>query len=384
VVTKLNFLSTKFNVLFLCGWYPSKVSPTNGDFIQRHAEAVALNHKVTVIHIITDKENKEHIEFTNETINGIETHIAYIKYTANPIKKIFFYIRAFKTLLQKTGSIDIVHLNQTFPFGIFSLYLKWFKKIPFIISEHYTGYLKSSNSKITFFQKQVSKCIVRKSSFFCPVSNYLYKDLMDLGFKGNYEIVPNIIDTELFIPVKKEDSFLKLIHISSLKDEHKNIKGMLRVAKLLSKNLDFFEWNFIGNSGDEYKEYINELDIKKCKISFLEHQSHSKIIDHLQKASVCVSFSNYETFGIVIPEAIACGTPVISTNTGIALDFKNLPFCKIIPIKNEQLLLDSILNYKPLFADLDIANMHTFVKQKFNKKVISSKFSLLYYESLKR
>ena len=237
MITKLTFLSTKLNVLFLCGWYPSKVSPTNGDFIQRHAEAVSLNHNVTVIHIITDKENKERIEFTNETINGIETHIAYIKYTTNPIKKICFYIRTFKTLLQKTGSIDIVHLNQTFPFGVFSLYLKWFKKIPFIISEHYTGYLKNSNSKITFFQKQVSKCIVRKSSFVCPVSNYLYKDLIDLGIKGNYEIVPNIIDTELFIPVKKEDSFLKLIHISSLKDEHKNIKGMLRVAKLLSKRL---------------------------------------------------------------------------------------------------------------------------------------------------
>ncbi|WP_158841391.1 glycosyltransferase family 4 protein [Polaribacter sp. L3A8] len=377
-------MSNKLNVLFLCGWYPSRVLPTNGDFIQRHAEAVSLKHNVTVIHIITDQKNKKNTTYTSEVINGIETHIAYLKYSKNPFKKLLLFIKSFNILIQKTASIDIIHLNEIFPFGIFSLYLKWLKKIPYIISEHYTGYLKSSNTKITFWEKQISKHIVRKSFAICPVSNYLYKDLKDLGFKGNYEVIPNIIDTELFIPSKKEASFLKLIHISSLKEEHKNIKGMLRVAKSLSKKLDYFEWNFIGNNGNQYKEYIKELDIKNCKISFLKHQSHSEIVHHLQKASICISFSNYETFGIVIPEAIACGTPVISTNTGIALDFKNVPFCKIIPVKNEELLLKSILNYKTLFADLNITNMHTFVKQQFNKKVISNKFSLLYYKSLKR
>ena len=372
------------NVLFLCGWYPSKVLPNNGDFIQRHAEAVSLNHNVTIIHIITDKENKVNTNYTCEVVNGIETHIAYLKYTKNPIKKILFFIKAFKILLKKVENFEVVHLNEIFPFGIFSLYLKWFKKTPYIISEHSTAYLKNSDTDISFFQKQISKYIVRKSYAICPVSSLLYKDLKNLGFKGNFEIVPNIIDTELFFPVEKEESSLKLIHISSLKDEHKNIRGMLRVAKFLSKKIDFFEWSFIGNNGDEYKEYIDELDIKNCKISFLEHQSHSEIVHHLQKASVCISFSNYETFGIVIPEAIACGTPVITTNTGVALDFKDSPFCKIIPIKNEQLLFNSILNYKTLFADIDINNMHTFVKQKFNRKVISSKFSLLYYKSLKK
>lgn len=84
-------MSNKLHILFVCGWYPSKVSPTNGDFIQRHAEAVSLNHKVTVIHIITNKEAKKNIDYTTEKINGIETHIGYIKHCNNPFKKIFFY-----------------------------------------------------------------------------------------------------------------------------------------------------------------------------------------------------------------------------------------------------------------------------------------------------
>ena len=37
------------HILFLASWYPSTANATLGNFIQRHAEAVALTHKVTVV-----------------------------------------------------------------------------------------------------------------------------------------------------------------------------------------------------------------------------------------------------------------------------------------------------------------------------------------------
>lgn len=382
--TKYFFLQQKLSILFICGWYPSRVLPTNGDFIQRHAEAVALKHHVTSIHIVTDPNLKINLDIKSNKINGVETHIAYLKGSKNHLKKTFLYLKAFRSLIKKSKKFDIVHLNEIFPFGIFSLYLKWFKKTPYIISEHSTIYVKNSGTKISSYQKLISKYITRKACSICPVSNFLEKELKDSGYNGNYQTIPNVVDTNLFSPIKKENTFLKIIHISSLKDDHKNIKGMLNVAKLLSERIDFFEWKFIGNNGNEYKKHLKELGIKNCSISFLEHQTHLEIARHLQKATICVSFSNYETFGIVIPEAIACGTPVITTNTGIAIDFKELPFCKVIPINNEQLLLESILNYKTLFKNIDIYNMHEFIKQQFSKKIISNKFSLLYIKSIKK
>jgi len=47
----------KLHVLFLASWYPSRILKSNGDFIQRHAEAVALQHKVSVIHVKSDNKN---------------------------------------------------------------------------------------------------------------------------------------------------------------------------------------------------------------------------------------------------------------------------------------------------------------------------------------
>ncbi|MBU3009867.1 glycosyltransferase family 4 protein [Polaribacter vadi] len=375
-------MKKRLSVLFLCGWYPSKISATNGDFIQRHAETVFLEHNVTVVHIISDKKATKNIIITENTINGVETFIAYTKFSKNPLKKAILFFNAFRLLLNKIKPFDVVHLNEIFPFGIFSLYLKWFKKTPYIISEHWTGYLKKAEKSINFLEKSISKIITKNAVAICAVSNYLAKNLQDLDLKGNYKVVANVVNSTLFIPQKKEDSILRIIHISSLKNEHKNIKGMLRVAARLSNKIDYFEWNFIGNNGLEYQEFLQSLNIKNAKISFAAHKNHHEIVNDLQQATVCVSFSNYETFGIVIPEAISCGTPVIATNTGISTSFKNENFCKVINIKDEDALLSSILNHKTIFADLDINEMHNFIKLKFSKDVIAKQFSELYFKSI--
>ena len=376
-------MNKKLSVLFLCGWYPSRVLPYNGDFIQRHAEAVSLKHDVSIIHIISDKNCKKNIEIESKIINGIQTHIAYLKPLSNTIYKNFMFYKAYKLLLNKVNYFDIIHLNEVYPFGVFCLYAKFFQKRKYIISEHFTGYLSFSKTKINYFHQQISKLIIKKASVVCTVSDYQKKDLIASGYKGNYETVGNIVDTKLFIPKKKETDFLKLLHVSSLKDNHKNIKGMLQVAKLLDNKLNYFEWKFIGGDGSEYEDFIRELDFKNATISFFNQQSHLEMIHHLQEASICISFSNYETFGIVIAESIACGTPVIATNTGIASDFETLPFCKVIDVNDKELLYSSILNYKTIFADLNTNYMHTFIKSKFSKKAISDKFSSIYHKSIK-
>ena len=41
-------------VLWLTSWYPNKVNETNGDFVQRHAQAASFYCKVDVIHVEKD------------------------------------------------------------------------------------------------------------------------------------------------------------------------------------------------------------------------------------------------------------------------------------------------------------------------------------------
>ena len=87
-------MSKKLHILFLNSWYPSRVLDFNGDFIQRHAEAVSLQHEVTSLHIISDPNCKQAIEIVKKEINGINTIIGYIKQTQNPIIKAYLFFRS--------------------------------------------------------------------------------------------------------------------------------------------------------------------------------------------------------------------------------------------------------------------------------------------------
>ena len=374
-------MNQKLHILFLCSWYPSKVLPTNGDFIQRHAEAVCSQHNVSVLHIISDKNTqKNRIDF--QTINNVKTYIGYLKFTKNSLLKLLRYFKIYKDILRKIGAFDVIHVNTLFPFGLFAIHQKVIYKKPFIISEHWTGYQKPQSKQVSFIEKHISKIIVKKASFVCPVSNNLKKSMCDFGLKGNYVLVPNVVDTSIFKPSKKKENNFTIVHVSSLKDKHKNISGMIKVAKELETTIKNFTWYFIGGTSENYEKLISDLQFKTAKIKFINHLSQKELATHLQEATICVSFSNYETFGVVMPEAIACGTYVTSTKTGILTELTPQDFFSIIPLKDKVSLAKEIIKQHKNPTILYPEKMHLYIKKAFSQEVISDAFSNLYFKSL--
>ena len=374
-------MNKRLHILFLCGWFPSRVSPTNGDFIQRHAQAVSLKHKVTIIHIISDKNTNGTIEIDSNTINGIETHIAYLKHTKNPIRKGFLFLKAYKILLAKIDFFDMIHLNETFPFGILSLYSKWVQKKPFIISEHWTGYHFPNSKNISFLQKKITKIITKNASFVCPVTNDLTKSMTTLGFKGEYKRVPNVVDTNLFYPIENNNSTFTVTHISNMINEHKNIEGLLRVIAKTEKQIEEINFKIIGENSDKYLNFAKKLNINLKKTTFINQIPHNEIAKELQNSNLFVLFSNYENLPCVILEAFSCGVPVISTNVGGIKEFFPENFGYLIDTKDETALLNKI---KLIFNNfkVDKNKMHHFVEKEFSETSIANQFTTLYQKTL--
>jgi len=374
-------LNSKLHVLFLCGWYPSRVLPTNGDFIERHAEAVSQKHKVTILHIITDKNLAEDIEINSEEKKHLTSHIAFLKKTNNPIKKIILFRKAFLLLLEKIEPFDIVHLNEIYPFGIFSLYLKWFKSKPFIISEHFTGYHKPQVKELNFSQKKISKIITKNAAFICPVSNNLRDAMLSLNLKGNYFRVPNVVNTNLFFPSENSNATFTITHISNMMNKHKNVKGFLRVVKKLESKITNFKVQLIGENSIQYKTFIAEINIDIDTIEFIDQIPHKEVVVHLQNSNLLVLFSNYENLPCVILESFACGVPVISSDVGGISEFFPKEFGFLVPPKDEDALLHKILTMHQGFK-INKKEMHSYVEENFSEDKIASDFEKLYFKSL--
>lgn len=373
-------MKKKLHILFLCGWYPSSVLPQNGDFIMRHAEAVSSKHRVSVLHIIS-KPGLSKSRFEVDKASNLHSYIAYIKPSKNPILKLFRFWFAYQQLLKQIGSFDVVHLNKLYPFGLFALHLKKLKYLPYIISEHWTGYHLKEQKSLPWVERVLSKTITKNASSVCPVSTDLKNSMLKSGLKGSYEIIPNVVNTHLFKPAKKTTKKFTITHISNLEDQHKNISGMLRVAKQFESSIDSFQWNFIGGKKNRYKELIDELNFKKNTIHFMDQLSHKKIPKQLTQSDVFVLFSNYENLPCVILEAFACGIPVISTHVGGIHEFFPKDFGFLIEQNNEDQLLKKIMeiHQNPITKSDD---MHQYANTNFSSEKICESFSRLYLKTL--
>ena len=371
----------KLHILFLNSWYPSKVLPNNGDFIQRHSEAVALKHRVTSIHVITDENlTKNNVEESN--LNGVKTLIAYLKPYNSKFAKHFYFYKAYKELIDLTGKYDMVHVNRLFPVGIIALGLKIFKSKPYIISEHFTGYLIPHSKDLSKIEMFLSKFITKQSNFVCPVSNNLAKNMINIGLDGNYFPIPNVVDTKMFFPQQKNKKPFTIVHISSLLNSHKNVTGILNVIKKLEDHIPDFLFYLIGENPNQYKNHIETLKINPNNIKLIDQIPHHQVAEYVQNSDVFLLFSNYENLPCVILEAFACGTKVIATDVGGTNEYFPKGFGFLIPSKNETELLNSLIKIEGEGQNLLKKEMHQYAKTNFSKETICDAFSKLYYKSL--
>jgi glycosyltransferase involved in cell wall biosynthesis len=375
-------LNQRLHILFICSWYPSRILPNNGDFIQRHAEAVSLNHSVTVVHVVGDNSLSKTLKITDKNINNVRTLVAYFKTGTNPLIKSYRYINAYFKLLKRVENFDLVHLNVIFPAGIIAFYLKYFKKVLYIISEHWHGYHRPYCKKIGFGTRILSKLCTRKASVICPVTDNLGESMQLFGLKGRYRKISNVVDTSLFKPAKKKDTIFKIVHISSM-DKVKNVPSILNVISKLQRFVSHFKFYLIGNNANDFKALSLELGINKNNIVFVNQVPQKELVTYLQQADVLVLFSATENAPCVVLEAFSCGIPVISTDVGGVSEHFPKNFGTLIPKNDSEALLKTLVTYSKQPEKSSPQDMHNYIAKNFSPLAIAKQFTKVYLSVLK-
>lgn len=370
-------LRNKLHILFLSSWYPNNLKPYIGDFIERHAQAISSQHKVTVIHVVMDDSIIEKVYKTSVESN-LELQLIYLPKTKNKILNFLSFFTTYIKEINKIETYDLIHLNISFPVGIVALYYKWFKNKKYLISEHWSGYQFPHNKKIGFLQKKTTQLIIKNANFITPVSKNLQHAMEEYGLKGNYSIIPNVVNTSHF---NISDELLKdftITHISSMDNNVKNIKGILSVFTKVQKSIPTIKFQLIGENSEKYEYLVQELKLKNIEI--IDQIPNSEVPSYLKKSNAFILFSNYENLPCVILEAFACGIPVISTDVGGIKEYFPDNFGYLIKPNDQKALHAAILKIYNSELKYDKKIMHQYAHQNFGIETITNLFSELYYK----
>lgn len=368
-------------ILFISSWFPNKLEPTNGNFVQRHAEAAALLHDVEILHTIGDISQKEEFIFDDKIINGIKTLIIYYKNSNNPALNFFRRMKAYKMGFAKMQKPDLVHASVLHNNMLFAVYLKKKYKIPFVVTEHWTALQEQNLSKTSNNIKRIAKFIAKNAGYILPVSYNLKDSLKQLGITAPMKVISNVVDTELFtVKPKTEQSEIKFLHVSSL-ISRKRPKDIINVVHLLHQN-GFQVSLEIGGDG-ETESLINLVKTLQAEyyIKVFDAISYAEVAGKMQNSDYFILFSENETQGCVILESYACGKPVISTKVGGAAEF----IIDGLGIGIEKNNTDQLYNVlekicKKEYSFKNAAEIRQFSVNGYSKESIAKQFTEIYNE----
>lgn len=287
-------------------------------------------------------------------------------------------------IAQEKRKIDIIHLNVIFPACIPTLKVIKELKCPLFITEHWTGYSPEDGSYHGFIMRYYTKKVIAKAHTIIAISDYLKKMMENHQLYGNYQIVPNVIDTELFLPASKLDQTqTRFIHISSLDDEQKNVSGIISAFSSAYKKNRQIHLSIVGEAENknQLQDLVSQLSLKN-NITFLGCLMGNDLVQEINKHDALVMFSNYETFCLVIPESFSCGVPVITSNVGGISDYMSPELGIILEPKNELKLSESFLTFAQTKQNYNVEFIRNFAVTKYTKQVINQKLTTLYQLAL--
>ena len=338
-------------VLFLTPWYPSEKDAMSGLFVQKHVEAVRAQ--------------------------GVDVRVIFSQTIPDTW-------RQWKALQREGWKPDLVQLNVIQKQGLLAKTIG----VPYIIVEHWSGYLPENGqfSRMSRFKRDLYRHIANNAERILTVSEPLQKAMQACGIENeHWGTIDNVVDDFFFEPrVKSQESRVKtLLHVSCFDERAKNVKGLLRAAKMLSEKRQDWRLKLVGTGVDyeDVRAYADTLDIPEGCLEWTGELTPQQVADEMHSADALVLSSRYETYGVVLAEAAAAGLPILSTPVGIAEEVADL----IVPQEIAQHKAGTFAEFiESILWNEKITNQKSKITNQFTADAIGRKLVSIYDSCLHR
>jgi len=285
---------------------------------------------------------------------------------------------AIQKYMNEFGKPDVIHAHNILFGGMVGSFLSKKYAIPLVLTEH------CSSHKMSNYSNQDLELIgegLKGIKFINAVSPSL-ANLLEQKYnlaKNNVAWLPNVMDKEFenFDPSipkdKRSFTFINVASLIPLKAQERLIQAF-EVAFKRDKEVTL-EIIGEGHLKERLARLIQELEMEG-QIKLLGGLSRKSVLEKMKNADSLVHSSDYETFGVVLIEALSLGKPVVSTKCGgpeCIINKKNgilVPLQNLVALaKGMKYMVEHIYEYSSSLIKEDL--VQRFGQEKFYERIMN-------------
>ena len=290
---------------------------------------------------------------------------------------------------------DILHTHLPTPWSAdWSAIVSWMRKKPLVLTYHNDIVGSGFADRIARLYNRTALGLVLRRAERIIVTRQEYLDHSPhlAPYEDKVEVIPVGVDTERFTPAKAADDDGPTIFFLAILDDFHHYKGLdvlLEAMKLVQGELPGARL-VVGGSGsllEHYRDRARALGVED--VEFAGFIPDDELPDVYRRASVFVLPSlsaDQEGFGIVALEALACGTPVITTDVvGIAPELEREDAGAVVrPGRAEELARAIIELLQDEARRTEMGRAGRLLAERYGWDAIAGRIEQLYAEVLGR
>lgn len=384
----------QIHVLIIPSWYPQSPSDIGGSFFRE--QALALKKRGLKVGVIAPnirplrdfEAYSKSFGLHYEDDEGLPTYRYHMVNIAPKMPAlaermwVIWGMKLFHKYKEKYGLPDIIHVHSLDKAGF--LAYKIFQKynIPYIITEHSTafarGLVKKDKQDRLFKVVTAAKNLIAVSQPFSVLLNNTF-----IGAAWKY--VPNIV-SDCFLNEKNNELEKKgvysFINICMLTGK-KKVDNLVKAFHMLSLKYPNLQLKIggDGNCKTELKQLVESLELTE-KVFFLGALSRSEVLTHIKESDTFVLSSEYETFGVVLIEALAMGKTVVATRCGGPESIVNKDVGVLVEKNSIQALHDGMEYIYKRNDDFKPELIKEYCNKNFSEEAVSNKLIAIYQHVL--
>ena len=229
--------------------------------------------------------------------------------------------RLLRRIIKDGHKFDIIHAHSYYCAGVAATRLGKKYGIPVVVTEHSSAIISRilDDQRVDLLKETVEAC----EKFIC-VGNGLKNAVIEYTqTTKDIAVIPNMVDKIFNYKEEKELDAFSFVSIGNLIQRKRFDLVIQAFARVFKESPDVM-LKIIGDGPlkDKLKALAKEQGVED-QVIFTGRMDRNGVAQELQRSHVFVLASDYETFGVVYIEAMACGSPVIGTRNGGADDIIN-------------------------------------------------------------